>query len=87
MNLGSQEAPKYLRSPDAAAFVRKKFGFGAARTLAKLRCLGGGPPFRKIGRLVVYSPADLIAWAEGKMGPRQRSTSEALPQRAEADVN
>ena len=86
MNLWPQEAPEYLRSPDAAELLRKRFGFGAAHTLGKLRWLGGGPPFRKIGRLVVYEPADLIAWAEGKIGPRQRSTSEAPPQRAIADA-
>jgi hypothetical protein len=72
--------PQYLRPPQAAAFLRNNFGFGAPRTLAKLRVLGGGPAYRKIGRLVVYEPNDLIAWAKDRLGPRQHSTSET-PQR------
>jgi hypothetical protein len=68
--------PQYLRPPQAATFLRENFGFGAARTLAKLRVLGGGPPFRKLGRLVVYDPADLADWARGKLSCPQRSTSD-----------
>ena len=71
--------PQYLRPLQAAVFLRNNFGFGAPRTLAKLRVLGGGPAYRKIGRLVVYEPNDLIAWAKNKLGPRQHSTSETPP--------
>lgn len=31
-------------------------------TLDKLRCLGGGPRFYKLGRAVIYDVADLDAW-------------------------
>ncbi len=42
-------------------------------TLETLRCRGGGPPFVKLGRRVVYRREDLEAWlAEG----RRSSTSE-----------
>ena len=34
------------------------------RTLEKLRTLGGGPRFRKLGRRVMYTRADLDAWAD-----------------------
>jgi hypothetical protein len=65
---------QYLRPPQAATFLRENFGFGAPRTLAKLRVLGGGPPFRKIGRLVVYDPSDLMAWAGSKLSGPCRSS-------------
>ncbi len=51
-------APKYFRPPDAAAFLREHHGFGATRSLAKLRVMGGGPTYRKAGRLVLYSEGD-----------------------------
>jgi len=34
--------------------------------LRKLRSVGGGPPFVKLGRLVRYSQADLVAFIEAK---------------------
>ena len=47
------------------------------RTLEAWRCYGGGPPFRKIGRKVVYEPTTVERWAEGKtrentIEPRRR---------------
>ena len=42
--------------------------------LNKLRCTGGGPPFIKIGRRVLYAERDLEAWAASR---RRRSTSDA----------
>lgn len=74
---------QFLRGDPAGAFLRERFGFGSPRSLAKLRVTGGGPAYRKIGRLVVYEPDDLIAWAQNKLGPRQHSTSETPPRRAE----
>jgi DNA-binding transcriptional MerR regulator len=32
------------------------------RTLERYRCTGFGPPFRKLGRRVLYRPDDLEAW-------------------------
>jgi len=44
-------------------------------TLEKLRCIGGGPPYYKLGRKrVVYDPADLDDWMRSK---RCTSTSSA----------
>jgi hypothetical protein len=47
----------------------------ARATLAKLRVVGGGPPFVKLGAKVLYEEADLEAWiaAQGK----RRSTSDS----------
>ena len=66
-------APKY-RAPEASHYL----GLAPA-TLAKMRCLGGGPPFTKLGRAVVYDVADLEAWvvAQGK----RRSTAEIATKR------
>lgn len=40
--------------------------------LCKLRCTGGGPPFIKVGRRVLYSERDLETWAASR---RRTSTS------------
>ncbi|MEO5345838.1 MAG: hypothetical protein H7834_05600 [Magnetococcus sp. YQC-9] len=45
-----------------------------------MRCRGDGPPFSKLGRTVVYDPADLVAWMEVR---KVKSTSEADTRRAE----
>jgi hypothetical protein len=66
---------KFLRRKDAAEYLLSKYGFGAERTLAKLACVGGGPLFRKAGKLVVYLPSDLDAWALSRLGPPRRSTA------------
>jgi hypothetical protein len=50
-------------------------------TLAKMRCLGGGPPFVKAGRRVLYRRGDLLQWLRER---RVRNTTEAahiLPRR------
>lgn len=36
------------------------------RTLEKMRTIGGGPLFRKLGRRVMYSIADLDEWADSR---------------------
>jgi len=51
---------RYLTNSEAAAYLRL-----SPRTLEKQRVLGGGPRFRKFGRRVLYSMADLDAWADG----------------------
>jgi hypothetical protein len=42
-------------------------------TLEKFRIVGGGPAFIKIGKRVVYDPADLDAWASA-----HKRTSESI---------
>jgi hypothetical protein len=46
-------------------------------TLRKLRCLGGGPRFRRLGNKPVYTESDLIAWIEDGLSEPMGSTSEA----------
>ena len=62
------EYRKHLRTADAAAYC------GLAKsTFEKLRVTGGGAPFLKIGRTVVYDVDDLDNWLDGK---RRTSTSD-----------
>jgi hypothetical protein len=68
---------RFLRRIDAAAYVRRTYGFPCSRQwLAKLAVIGGGPVFRKAGRFPIYRPADLDAWAQSRIGPAQSSTSD-----------
>jgi len=68
---------KYLTRKDAAAYLKRTCGFGAVATLNRLASQGGGPAFRRAGgRIALYTIADLDAWAEAQIGPRQTSTSD-----------
>jgi hypothetical protein len=65
-----------LRRRDAAAFLTAN-GFPISK--ASLDCYatrGGGPAFRKFGRIPLYAEADLLTWANSKCSPVVRSTSE-----------
>ena len=53
------ETVKMLRAEQVAAFT----GLSASY-LAKLRCTGEGPPFKKIGRAVIYRQSDVEDWLE-----------------------
>ncbi len=66
----------FLRRRDAGDYLKSKFGFGSGKTLAKLAVVGGGPPFRKAGAIVLYEPAALDAWALAKIGAPRTSTSD-----------
>lgn len=43
--------------------------------LEQMRVKGNGPPYVKIGRRVVYRPADVSAWIAGKV--RTNTSQEA----------
>ena len=66
-----------LRRWEASRYLLDQYGIEMAiATLAKLACLGGGPPFQKAGRLPLY-PVDLLdAWAVARLGPVVHSTSD-----------
>lgn len=63
--------PRFLRTPEAGRFLGL-----SGRTLEKHRTYGTGPQYRKIGGRVIYSVADLQAWADLGL---QSSTSETSP--------
>lgn len=52
----------------AAEYLRR-----APQTLAKLRCIGGGPAYYKIGRNIYYERVDLDAWLASR---KRKSTSD-----------
>ena len=47
------------------------------RTLSTKATRGGGPVFRHFGPRVLYRWGDLLDWAQGRLSPPRRSTSEA----------
>ena len=61
---------KMLSAPEAAAYCGS-----SASTFAKLRLYGGGPHYVKLGRRVVYDPADLDRWLASH---RRASTSDEV---------
>jgi hypothetical protein len=73
----TQEVVRYLRRVDAARYVESSYGFPCSpRWLAKLAVVGGGPVFRKAGRMPIYAPADLDGWAQSRIGAPKKSTSD-----------
>ncbi len=54
------------------------------KTLATMATRGGGPPYRLFGRRPLYRWGDALAWAEARLSPPRRSTSEADAQRQAA---
>lgn len=65
-----------LRPDLAAEYLQARYGFSSPKTLAKLRSIGGGPEFRKIGpQIVIYTKAALDKWARAKIGSPVVSTS------------
>jgi len=67
----------YLRRDAASEYLRVRWGIPCSKkTLAKLACIGGGPVYRRFGRIPLYTTADLDAFAEGRIGKPVRSTSD-----------
>lgn len=68
--------PLYLRRSAAAQYVRDRWGQPCStKWLAKLAVVGGGPIYRKAGRIPLYAPDDLDRWAKERLGAPRRSTS------------
>lgn len=58
----SETKSPFLTTPEAAGYLRL-----SPATLESWRCRGDGPPFRKLGRLVVYARQDLESFAQHQM--------------------
>jgi hypothetical protein len=70
-----------LNRKEATEYLLKRHGIRRTTgTLAKLAVIGGGPAFRRAGRIPLYDPPDLDAYAAEITSPPVRSTSE-LPRR------
>lgn len=64
-------------NPQGASDYLKTKGIARSpKTLAKLRCVGGGPKFRKLGRSVLYEDKSLDEWVKGLLSDEMTSTSE-----------
>jgi hypothetical protein len=61
---------------ETAQYITDHWFTCSPKTLAKLAVVGGGPAFRKAGRVPLYSEASTDAWAESKIGPLVHSTTE-----------
>jgi hypothetical protein len=67
----------YLLRPESADFLTEH-GFPTTKnTLQKYATTGGGPVYRIFGNRALYTPDDLLAWAEAKLSAPRRSTSDA----------
>jgi hypothetical protein len=82
--MDTQHAPAARVSPfysnnEAAAFLNL-----SPRTLEKLRVVGGGPPFRKLGRRVFYTMNDLTEWAGRRCCDSTSDPAWRAPQRCES---
>jgi hypothetical protein len=81
MDLIQKEVAKdrLLRRSEAAHYIKDTYGIPCSpKTLAKLACISSdGPPFRLAGRFPLYPVSSLDEWAQRKIGPLVRSTSEA----------
>jgi hypothetical protein len=75
------EQKRYLSRKEGAGSLSEQGFPTSAATLEKLASVGGGPPFRKYGRRVVYERGELLAWAEAR-ARRVTSTSELAPRGA-----
>lgn len=75
--------PRYLRTAEAARFLGL-----SPRTLEKHRIYGTGPAYRKIGARVVYSVADLNAWADRgtRTSTSDRGVGTVLPAKRHAPI-
>ena len=61
---------------ETAQYITDHWFPRSVKTLAKLAVTGGGPPFRKAGRVPLYSKTTTDAWAQRKIGPLVYSTTE-----------
>jgi hypothetical protein len=77
MTLPIPLAPDTKLRRDATAEALTEAGYPISpATLATKAIRGGGPPFRLFGRIPIYTWAEALAWAEGRMSAPRRSTSE-----------
>jgi hypothetical protein len=72
---------QFLIRREAAAYITARCFPYSPETLATDAVRGTGPVFQLAGRIPVYTPANLDAWALSRIGPEVRSTSEAYPGR------
>lgn len=74
----NQPTQLFFDTREASAYLKQLGVPLEPATLAAYRCArADGPPFRRLGRRIRYSRADLDAYAEQLLGQVYRSTSDA----------
>jgi hypothetical protein len=77
INISETLPPSTLLRRKRCAEALTAHGFPVAeKTLATKASRGGGPPYRKFGRVVLYRWGDVLAWAEAQLSPPVHSSSE-----------
>jgi len=72
----NDERPR-LRRSEVPAYMMQKHGIPVAlKTLNKLASIGGGPVMQYAGRIPLYRPEDLDAWAAQRLSKPVASTAE-----------
>lgn len=72
----NRDASELLTPTEAAAYLRL-----SKSTLAKLRCVGGGPKYKPFGRKIVYARSELDAWIEDRTAANTTDARARLPRR------
>jgi hypothetical protein len=76
IDVSKLSASTLLRRPDCATALTESGYPVRPKTLSTLATRGGGPPYHKFGRTVLYRWSDALAWAESRLSPPRRTTSE-----------
>lgn len=72
-----QASPCALINRAQCAKLLSEAGYPTSRhTLASLASRGGGPLYRKYGRVVVYRWSDALDWAQARLGAFRSTASE-----------
>jgi hypothetical protein len=73
----SRNWPARMRTREASEYLLQVHGVRLSpSTLAKLRVIGGSPPFQYDGRFPVFTPKGLDDYAATRLGPMCRSTTD-----------
>ena len=68
---------KFLRRIEAARYLCEEWGIPRSpKTLAKHAVTGGGPAFRRAGRVPLYDIKDLDDWAREVLSPPATTTAQ-----------
>lgn len=60
---------RFLAAPDQQLFLQEDVAIYLScsiHTLQRLRCVGGGIPFTKVGRRVTYKKSDVLSYQESQ---------------------
>jgi hypothetical protein len=86
-NANDPSDERLLSRVQASAYLQESWNMPhSIGTLAKLAVVGGGPEFRKAGRVPLYPQDGLDTYARTKLSRRVRSTSELRAEPAKESI-